>query len=248
MPVFFQSHETEEVTYLVDGIKVRGFLMTPYSEVNRIVVYLRGGKGQVGKVRPGRIAQFKTDHTLLFAPYYRGSNGSEGRDEFGGKDLEDVTVGIQILKTLYPNVPIHMIGFSRGGIQGLLTYQKVNATSFIIWGGVSDMLMMYDERIELRSMLRRMVGHPKKQRSEYELRNAIKDIHKDSPPILIIHGKEDKQVSINMALHLESHLKEEHVKYETIYKEGEGHVFRPQVERDTLEYIFKWMDKCENNE
>ncbi|WP_323704494.1 alpha/beta hydrolase family protein [Mammaliicoccus sp. Dog046] len=247
LPVFFDSHITEEVTYEVDQLKVKGMLMTPQDSVNRIVVYLRGGKGQIGKVRPGRLAQFSNQHTLVFAPYYRGSNGSEGRDAFCGKDLNDVTVGVDILKQQYPNVPIHIVGFSRGGIQGLLTYQQIGVTSYIIWGGVSDILMMYEERIELRNMLKRMIGHPKKDRSAYETRNALKDIHQDSPPILIVHGTEDKQVNINMAKHLEQHLIKENVEYQTIYKEGEGHVFRPNIEKDTVHKIQKWMDQCEKN-
>nr|WP_263312914.1 prolyl oligopeptidase family serine peptidase [Mammaliicoccus sp. Marseille-Q6498] len=245
MPVFFQDHITNEVVYSVDGLKVRGLLMSPHAEVKRIVVYLRGGKGQVGRVRPARMAQFKNENTVVFAPYYRGSNGSEGRDHFCGDDLNDVIIGIHILKAQYPDIPVHMIGFSRGGIQGLLTYQTVQATSYIIWGGVTDMLMMYNERIELRSMLRRMIGHPKKQREKYEQRNAIKDIHEDSPPVLIVHGDHDQQVNINMAYHLEEHLKKEQVKYKTIYEKGEGHVFRPAVEKETLQQIHSWMDECE---
>lgn len=245
MPIFFKDHITEEVIYDVDALKVRGLLLTPYDEVKRIVVYLRGGKGQVGRVRPGRLSQFKDKNTLVFAPYYRGSNGSEGKDEFCGNDLNDVIKGVTILKNKYEHIPVHVIGFSRGGIQGLLTYQTINATSFITWGGVSDVLKMYDERVDLRGMLQRMIGHPKKQRNEYEKRNALKNIDALSAPILIVHGDEDKQVNIDMAYHLENHLKKEHVKYETIYEKGEGHVFRPQVEKRTLEKIKKWMKAIE---
>ena len=245
MPIFFNNHYTEEVTYSVDDLKVRGLLMTPHAKVKRIVVYLRGGKGQVGRVRPGRMAQFKNPNTLVFAPYYRGSNGSEGRDEFCGDDLNDVITGINILKSKYPEAPIHMIGFSRGGIQGLLTYQKVKASSYIIWGGVTDMLMMYKERVDLRGMLRRMVGHPKKQPGAYERRDALKMIREDSPPILIIHGDEDAQVGIDMAYHLEQHLIKETVFHKTIYKQGEGHVFRPQTEKETLIELQNWMNLCE---
>lgn len=246
MPVFLLDHVTEEVIYIVDQLKVRGLLMTPHKDVERIVVYLRGGKGQVGRVRPARMSQFKNKNTLVFAPYYRGSNGSEGRDHFCGDDLNDVIVGINILKEKYPQIPVHIIGFSRGGIQGLLTYQTVKATSYIIWGGVTDLLMMYEERIDLRGMLKRMVGHPKKQYEEYERRNALKNINQDSPPILIVHGDKDKQVNINMAYHLEAHLKEHNVEYSTIYEQGEGHVFRPEKEKQTLIQIHNWMDKCEN--
>ena len=41
-----------------------------------------------------------------------------------------------------------MIGFSRGGIQGLLSFHPVD--SYIIWGGVSDVHLMYEERVDLR--------------------------------------------------------------------------------------------------
>lgn len=44
------------------------------------------------------------------------------------------------------------------------------------------------KRVDLRGMLRCMVGHPKKNKSAYQQRYAVRYIHKDSPPILIIHG------------------------------------------------------------
>ena len=40
--------------------------------------------------------------------------------------------------------------FSRGGLQGLLTFQDLPVNSFIIWGGVSDIHLMYEERVDLR--------------------------------------------------------------------------------------------------
>ena len=39
-----------------------------------------------------------------------------------------------------------MIGFSRGGIQGLLSFRDDPVDSYIIWGGVSDVHLMYEER------------------------------------------------------------------------------------------------------
>ena len=71
-------------------------------------------KGQVGRVRAARLMQFANENTLVVGPYYRVSNGSEGRDEFANADLKDVTYLIKILKQRFPNAYIHMIGFSRG--------------------------------------------------------------------------------------------------------------------------------------
>ena len=245
MPAELRTHIVDEVRYEADDAIVKGLIVTPHKSVKRIVVYLRGGKGQVGRVRLGRILQFTNDTTLGFAPYYRGNNGSQGRDDFGGADLKDVIVGVNILKKMYPDVPVHLIGFSRGGIQGLLTFQAVNATSYIIWGGVSDMRLMYEERVDLRGMLRRMVGHPKKQAAAYDERDALRLIDHAAPPILIIHGGLDEQVGIHQAYHLAEHLEKQQVRYDTFYQMAEGHLPRPQALSDVLHRIKTWMDEVE---
>ncbi|MCG3400779.1 prolyl oligopeptidase family serine peptidase [Staphylococcus massiliensis] len=246
MPIALSTHEAYEVTYEVDGFHVKGLLFKPLKEARRIVMYLRGGKGQVGRVRPARMMQFMNASTVVFAPYYRGNNGSEGHDAFAGADLNDVIEAAHILKEMYPETPLHLIGFSRGGIQGLLTFQEVGATSYIIWGGVSDLRLMYEERVDLRGMMRRMIGHPKKQSSVYDEREALNAITQMSPPILIVHGGADEQVGIHQAYHFEKHLKQVGATYDTLYQLEEGHVPRPSALKDVLNYIQDWMAQTES--
>lgn len=245
MPVESSTHFFEEVTYHVDALKVRGLLMAPIANVERIVIYLRGGKGQVGMVRTGRLMQFADDHTLVFGPYYRGNNGSEGKDAFYGADLNDVTVAIKILNCMYPKVHIHMVGFSRGGLQGLLTFQDLPISSYIIWGGVSDIYLMYEERVDLRGMLKRMIGHPKKNADAYRQRDAVSQITKDSPPILIVHGGKDYQVGIHQAYYLAEQLEHIGATYRTFYQMEEGHIPRPFALKSTLSTIKQWMTDVE---
>ncbi|MCY1568493.1 prolyl oligopeptidase family serine peptidase [Staphylococcus pettenkoferi] len=248
MPVDLKDHVCSEVTYEVDGLKLKGLLLAPQREVARIVVYLRGGKGQVGRVRTARLLQFSDPHTLVFAPYYRGNNGSEGKDQFCGDDLHDVTVALNQLRASYPETPIHMIGFSRGGIQGLLTFQHLPVTSFIIWDGVTDLRMMYEERVDLRGMMRRMIGHPRKHPEAYRDRDALSQLHQQSPPILIVHGGADRQVGIQQAHHLEGVLRRVGATYETWYQPTEGHVPRPPYMRATLTHIHDWMTRVEQGQ
>lgn len=247
MPIESFTHHFEEVTYLSDDLKVKALMMTPYQSVKRIVVYLRGGKGQVGRVRAGRLMQFADEHTLVIGPYYRGNNGSEGRDEFYRGDLNDVTQLLRLLHSKYPHAFIHMVGFSRGGLQGLLTFQDLPVTSYTIWGGVSDIYLMYEERVDLRGMLRRMVGHPKKDHEAYEARQAIPNIDKNNPPILIVHGGKDKQVGIQHAHHLAEQLELKGAKFDTFYQMVEGHVPRPPAMVEALTYIKAFMIKAEMN-
>ncbi|PNZ38358.1 alpha/beta hydrolase family protein [Staphylococcus lutrae] len=247
MPAFLKGFRVEEWTYQVHALHVKGLCILPEAPVKRVIMYLRGGKGQVGRVRFARLLQFISPHTLVFAPYYRGNNGSDGHDAFAGDDLEDVIVAAEMLKAQYAHIPLHLIGFSRGGIQGLLTFQTVMADSYIIWGGVSDIHLMYEERVDLRGMLRRMIGHPKKEVEAYESRNALKTIHSDAPPILIIHGGKDRQVGIHQAYYLEEHLQRVGARYDTFYQMDEGHVPRPDALRQVLDYIQHWIAQVEAN-
>ncbi|ULG71421.1 alpha/beta hydrolase family protein [Macrococcus brunensis] len=234
-----------EVTYQSDDLEVTAMLLD-HSAPERIVIYLRGGKGGVGMVRPVRLMQFANSQTLVVGPYYRGTKG-QGKDEFGGADLEDVRALVRELRRRYGDLPIHLIGFSRGGIQGLLTYQDVGATSFISWGGVSDIYYMYEERPDLRGMMKRLIGKPDVDHEGYNKRNGYMHVTEDSPPVMIIHGTDDMQVGIEHAYILEKRLKELDVPYELHIYEGEGHVFTPPNERDILGKIQEWMNKVEQN-
>lgn len=245
MPIDLKTHIGEEVTYRVDQLNVKGLMLTPKQDVKRIVIYLRGGKGKVGRVRTGRLLQFSDPNTLVFGPYYRGNNGSEGRDEFSGKDLHDVTKAMDILKSLYPHAYVHVVGFSRGGLQGLLAFQHLPANSYIIWGGVTDLHLMYEERVDLRGMLRRMVGHPKKDEEAYQKREALQYINSNSPPILIVHGGKDHQVGIHQGYHLEEYLEKIGHNYQTFYQMEEGHVPRPKALSEVLKVIHQWMENVE---
>lgn len=231
----------EMFDYQSDDYVVKAMIYEP-KHVKRIIIYLRGGKGAVGTVRPARLMQFAYKDTLVAAPYYRGTH-QNGQDEFAGADREDVYALVKLLRAQY-DVPIHFVGFSRGGIQGLVTYQEAGVTSFITWGGVSSIYYMYNERQDLRSMLKRIVG-PISNKAAYDRREGINLVTKDSPPIMIIHGTEDKLVSIEHAYMLIDKLKQLEIKHEVLFIEGEQHVMRPDNERYVLQEIEKWMEEVE---
>ncbi|WP_145033775.1 alpha/beta hydrolase family protein, partial [Micrococcus luteus] len=82
-------------------------------------------------------------------------------------------------------------GFSRGGIMGMLTAIEMGrqAASFVSWGGVSDMILTYEERQDLRRMMKRVIGGtPKKVPEEYQWRTPFDQVNKIQAPVLLIHG------------------------------------------------------------
>lgn len=155
------------ICYLSNGLRVKGLLAEPAPGQYDGFLYLRGGIKSVGMVRPGRIIQFASQGFVVFAPFYRGNQGGEGNEDFAGEDREDAFSAFRLLQQ-HPNVKkdrIHIFGFSRGGIMGMLTAIEMGgqAASFVSWGGVSDMILTYEERQDLRRMMKRVIGGtPKK--------------------------------------------------------------------------------------
>lgn len=116
-----------EITYMSQGLRVKGLLAEPKaSGTYDGFLYLRGGMQNIGMVRPARVAQFAAQGFIVFAPYYRGNRGGEGRDEFAGRDRFDAIYGVDVLKQ-FCNDNIHVFGFSRGGIMhfGRPFYERI---------------------------------------------------------------------------------------------------------------------------
>ena len=70
---------------------------------------------------------------------------------------------------------IHIFGFSRGGIMALWTaIEYPAAASMVTWGGVSDMFLTYEERVDMRRMMKRVIGgSPTKCPEHYESRTPL---------------------------------------------------------------------------
>jgi len=236
--------ELQVITYLSNGLKVKGMLAVPIQEGNLDgFLYLRGGIKNVGKVRPARIAQFASEGFIVFAPFYRGNQGGEGNEDFAGEDREDAYAAYQVLKSLPRVQDIHIFGFSRGGVMALWTgIQFPEAASIVTWGGVSDMTLTYKERKDLRRMMKRVIGGtPDKYPERYKERTALYELEKIDAPILIIHGVQDQNVSVEHAHLLERRLRSLDKQVDCWYFEEFTHYFPPAVNRKVVHDLSKWM-------
>jgi dipeptidyl aminopeptidase/acylaminoacyl peptidase len=236
------------VTYISDGLKVKGLLAEPKVEGEYDgFLYLRGGIKNVGKVRPARIAQFASEGFIVFAPFYRGNQGGEGDEDFGGNDRYDAFSAFELLKNhqKVKNGRVHIFGFSRGGVMALLTaLQYPEASSVVTWGGVSDMFLTYEERVDLRRMMKRVIGGtPTKVPENYRWRTPLYEIEKLNVPLLIIHGVKDENVSFEHALRLEKLATNYNKKVETLYFEQFDHYFPPKENAKIVTSLTKWMKK-----
>lgn len=236
--------ELKLVTYWSGGLKVKGMLAEPKLEGNyEGFLYLRGGIKNVGKVRPARIAQFAQEGFIVFAPFYRGNQGGEGNEDFGGDDREDAFSAFRLLQS-HPRVRnVHIMGFSRGGVMALMTgIQFPEASSVVTWGGVSDMRLTYEERLDMRRMMKRVIGGtPEKLPERYQWRTPLHELEKLDVPTLIIHGVKDRNVSVEHAFRLEERMRTLNKPVETWYFDEYTHYFPPAVNRKVVDDVAKWM-------
>ena len=234
----------KEITYWSDGLRVKGLLASPivYAAYEGIL-YLRGGMQGVGMVRPARIAQLASHGFVVFAPYYRGTRGGEGRDEFGGQDRLDAINAVDVLKRFCKSKRIHLFAFSRGGIMALWTgILRDDITSIVTWGGVSNVEYTYEERIDMRRMMKRVLGgSPQTNPIAYEERTPMTQLSHIHAPILIIHGMRDENVGFKHAQFLENSLKTYNKHVETWYYPDYTHFFPSDINRKVVDDACQWM-------
>lgn len=235
-----------EVTYWSDGLRVKGLLAEPVKEGEyEGIVYLRGGMQHIGMVRPARIAQLASEGFIVFAPYYRGNRGGEGRDTFAGDDRMDAVYAVDVLKQSgrIKGERIHLFAFSRGGLMALWTaILREDITSVVTWAGVSDIIFTYKERRDMRRMMKRVIGGtPNNQADAYRARNALDRIDEIGAPVLIIHGMLDEHVSIEQAKILENALISAERKVETWYFPEYTHHIPPAPNREIIHALGNWM-------
>ncbi|MFA9559107.1 alpha/beta hydrolase family protein [Evansella sp. AB-rgal1] len=236
------------VTYKSGELKVKGYLLEPVKKGNYSgLLYLRGGIRHVGMVRISRITQYASEGFVVFAPFYRGNLGGEGTEDFGGEDRVDAIAAYDVLYSR-GNVTkyIHVVGFSRGGMMAAFVCKERKATSMVTWGGVSDLAFTYEERPDLRKMLRKVTGgSPEKNIEAYLERSPIMYTESMNCPILIVHGKDDKSVGLQHAILLENKLNEEKKDVESWLFDGVGHTLLVKEQLAITREVTAWLRKVE---
>jgi len=196
------------VSYQSDGLKIAGVIAYPKNYSGQklpVVIFNRGGNDSGGN---SRISLYKLIFPLaergyiVLASNYRGSKFSEGKDEFGGKDVNDVLRLIDIVDTIpfADKMRIGMVGWSRGAMMTLQAARKSNEikTAVVVAGSV-DYFSSLERRpsLEKRVLARLVPNLNKMRKSELEKRSAIfwlDELHRKMP-ILVMHGKEDWRVN-----------------------------------------------------
>ncbi|MDF2962336.1 MAG: prolyl oligopeptidase [Paenibacillus sp.] len=237
------------LTYISEGLKVKGYLAVPEKDPGTAspgLIYCRGGIRKVGMVRKRRILSMAKRGYAVFAPFYRGNEGGEGREDFGGEDRFDVCHAITLVQSL-PEVqpgPVPLIGFSRGAIMAMLAAKQCDqAGPVVVWSGVSDLFDTYEQRVDLRRMLKRVVGHPRKESEAYTSRSPVYWLEQVTVPVMIVHGTADSQVHVSHARKLAEGLEQAGKDYAMELYDGLDHRFPREADERAMDAVFLWISQ-----
>jgi len=252
------SVRCEKILYMSDGLKVVGYLLYPKNKGKYPgIIYNRGGNKEFGKITIKKVgailAKVASWGYVVVASQYRGNDGGEGHEEFGGTDVNDVLNLIPLLKNNKMVIPekLGIYGWSRGGMMTYLSLMRTNEfKAACIGGGLSDLYLMMSSRNDNFEEVYYDVipNYADDKRKALDSRSAIKNIDKicKTTPVLMLHGSADWRVVPQMALDMANKFLEYNIPYRLIIYEGGDHgLYEHRKEVD--DEVKSWLDRYVKN-
>lgn len=197
--------ETYRFVFLSDGFKIKGFVSIPLSCIEtrtpcKCMIFCNGGNSNLGTLdKIDTAVRCVASNRIVIGCEHRGGDGTEGTDQFGGDDLNDVIRLIDFCDTLFAFADIDDLcveGESRGGLMTYMTARRdKRVRKIIVCSGVSDLKAAYNEREDkMKELLVSCIGGtPEEMPEAYEKRSAVCWADEITIPVLIIHSKGDQR-------------------------------------------------------
>ncbi len=233
-----RSVDFYRISYLSDGLKVTGYIAEPKEKGKYpCIISNRGGNRDFGQWDTlwiafflGRLASW---NYVVIASQYRGNDGGEGIEEFGGKDIDDVLNLIPALSQL-PKADTSRIGIEGASRGGMMTYLALKNTckfkAAVVTSGLANAFENIKSRPDMETGVYSELIPDYKINKEAELkaRSAIfwADKMCKTTPLLIMHGSADWRVNPIEVLELVQKLYEYKHPTRFILYEGADHGIR----------------------
>lgn len=248
------------ITYPVDGLEVRGFIVkptgTPPESGWPVVIFNHGGNADIGAVRFQYIAArlYPLVHAgfLVIGSQYRGAkidgeaNPDRLRDEFGGRDVNDVLALVSIIDAMpdADGTRIGMFGMSRGGMMSYLAARRSDQfKTMVVQAAPTDLIKGLEDRPEMGKVFSTWIpDFETNAEAALEARSAIYWLDELNPEtsILILHGTADRRVNPRDALATASKLQELKRPYKLIMYPNGSHGLR-EHQRSVNKELVDWF-------
>lgn len=194
----------QEISYLSDGLRVRGFLFDAVGQGRRpAIVFNHGGVSGVSKDMLRRSVDLAKAGYMVLTPAYRGEGGSEGRVEVAAGEITDVLTAAQVLRGHRKVDPryVALVGSSHGALVSVLGATRDHRFAAVAAAcGVMDVHAWYrylvDNGFDVSDSLSVAVygSGPEDKPEAFEQRSAIRVAARLTTPLLLQQGLKDKTV------------------------------------------------------
>jgi|WetSurMetagenome_2_1015567.scaffolds.fasta_scaffold300967_1 dipeptidyl aminopeptidase/acylaminoacyl peptidase len=242
--------ETYEFFYNSDDESVKGYLSFPKDNKDKlpVIIWNRGGDNKSGLLddflASGILGEIASWGYIVFASQYR------KKDEFGGKDINDVLNLIDEAKKykFSDEDKIGMEGWSRGGMMSYLTLTKTQEIKCcIVVAGLSNLIRNESENNKLAKVYENHFGVDDEEEFARRKKNRSAIFWADkinkNTNILFIHGTADDKISAEDSIEMYKRLSELNVdtKYELKLINNGDHYLRK--DRKNISKVRKnWFD------
>ncbi|MBW3569626.1 MAG: prolyl oligopeptidase family serine peptidase [Gemmatimonadetes bacterium] len=242
--------ECLRVQYMSGGHRVTGYIVKP-TETNGkkypvfVVVppYHPGGRIQFlnlfnfyGRVRGQGV--------VVVFPAFRGNDGGEGRDEFGGGDVEDL-VNLAALARAQPYMDADNLFLYGGGRGGMMIYlaliRGMPARAAAVENAPSDVRRWAaQDTAVLRVLQQANSGFERTAEEHYRARSILEHLERIDTPLLIRHGSGNRRVPVSHTLELVERLEALGKTYKlVIYPNDDPDIQKNDPEDDRLAH--EWL-------
>jgi dipeptidyl aminopeptidase/acylaminoacyl peptidase len=229
----YAGFECWRIRYGSDGLAVVGYLWKPRDVAGKqlpLMIFLRGGNRDFGAVSPWMyfgFYKYLAEGFVVLAPQYRGVDGGEGQEEFGGAEVRDVLNLLPLARALgYVDLDnVFLQGWSRGSMEAFLALKAgMTANAVAVGGTVADLEQEIRERPMMETVVAELApGYAERPQEVLRERSVLHWPEKISAPLLLLHGGADWRADPAHTLALAQKLQGLGKPYELIIYAGDDH-------------------------
>ena len=226
-----RSGRCERVMYRSSGLRVAGFVLQPAAPgPHPVLIWLRGGNRAYGMIEQVTLLnlQYLADAGfIVVAPQYRGADGGEGKDEFGGADIDDVLALVPLARSL-PGADLkrlYLLGGSRGAMQGTVAMRRgLPVRAAVFRGGAFDLEALLADRPGLDVVWNAMMPDLAADRTgALQRRSAVTWAEELNAPALFLHGRHDWRTRVEHSFNFAALLSQAGVVTKVVVYERDEH-------------------------
>jgi dipeptidyl aminopeptidase/acylaminoacyl peptidase len=222
-----------QLVYSSGGLRVSGYIVRPprLDEPRPTIIHARGGNRELGAIGPLTLLDFLSlaeAGYIVIGSQYRGGPGAEGRDEFGGDDLQDLLslVPLAHARAEVDARNLFLWAVSRGGMMAALalrTGMRVRAAA--MRAPIVDLAEFAALRPDMRDLFEDLMpDYAADPERALARRSAIHWTHELRIPMFIVHAREDQRVPVSQSQRLAEALRSQGREAKLIVYDRDSHL------------------------